>query len=55
MMSRKSVIAIMMIMLLIAGCTFNGAGVKIKAPVVEVGLSGGSIHCPPGQAKKGRC
>ena len=51
-MSRKSVIAIM---LLIAGCTFNGAGVKIKAPVVEVGLSGGSIHCPAGQAKKGKC
>ena len=44
-MSRKSVIAILMIMLLIAGCTFNGAGVKIKASVVEVGLSGGGIHC----------
>ncbi len=51
-MVRKAVIVNMMF---ISGCTINSAGVKVKAPAVEVGLSSGSVHCPPGQAKKGRC
>lgn len=38
----------------LAGCTVHGPGIKIRPPIHVEG--GGSIgHCPPGQAKKGRC
>ena len=45
----------------LTGCVIHGPGVKIKAPKIvvpgveiEVEDAGGT-HCPPGQAKKGRC
>lgn len=50
-MIHKSIIAA----LLILSTLLSGCALKVKAPAVEVGLSGGSIHCPPGQAKKGKC
>ncbi|MED5525775.1 hypothetical protein [Gallaecimonas pentaromativorans] len=38
---------------LLAGCTLRGPEVRVKAP--EVVVDGQGTHCPPGQAKKGRC
>jgi hypothetical protein len=38
----------------VTGCTVHGPGVRIHPPIhIEGG--GGPGHCPPGQAKKGRC
>ena len=37
----------------ISGCTVSGPGVKIRPPIAIEGDGPG--HCPPGQAKKGRC
>lgn len=38
----------------ITGCTVSGPGIKIRPPIhIEGGGAPG--HCPPGQAKKGRC
>lgn len=41
----------------VTGCTIHGPGVKIRPPIsIEGGGGGGGHgHCPPGQAKKGRC
>ena len=50
-MIRNTIVTI----LLVVSSLASGCAVKVKSPGVEVGLSGGSIHCPPGQAKKGRC
>ncbi|WKE66871.1 hypothetical protein PVT67_06450 [Gallaecimonas kandeliae] len=38
---------------LLSGCTIRGPEVRVKAPEVVIGDQG--HHCPPGQAKKGRC
>lgn len=38
----------------VTGCTIHGPGVKIRPPIAIEG-GGGHGHCPPGQAKKGRC
>ena len=51
----KSIATVLILAALASGCAFKAHGVKIKAPAVEVGLSGGAVHCPPGQAKKGNC
>ena len=34
----------------LAGCSVRAPGVDVR-----VGDPGGPPHCPPGQAKKGRC
>lgn len=39
----------------IAGCTVSGPSVKVRPPISIEGGGGGPGHCPPGQAKKGRC
>jgi len=54
-MVNKGFIAVLMLVMLITGCAIRGAGVKVDLPGVEIGLKDGGIHCPPGQAKKGRC
>lgn len=36
---------------LVAGCSITA---RIPPPV-EIKVDGGGGHCPPGQAKKGRC
>lgn len=37
----------------VSGCTIHGPGIKVRPPIAIEG--GGVGHCPPGQAKKGRC
>lgn len=54
-MINKSVFVVVLLATLAVGCTVNPHGVKVKSPSLEIGLSGGSGHCPPGQAKKGNC
>lgn len=54
-MIRKSIFVALIFVALSSGCTISAHGVKVKSPGVEVGLSGGAVHCPPGQAKKGNC
>lgn len=38
----------------ITGCTVSGPSVKVRSPI-KIESSGPIGHCPPGQAKKGRC
>lgn len=38
----------------VSGCTIRGPGVRIHPPI-HIESGGGPGHCPPGQAKKGRC
>ena len=54
-MNIKSFIAIFMLAVLTTGCTVRGPSVRVDVPGVEIGMEGGGVHCPPGQAKKGRC
>ena len=54
-MSNKSFIAVLLLVAVATGCAVRAPGVRIDAPGVEIGTIGGSTHCPPGQAKKGRC
>ena len=57
-MIHKVVLALLVFAALSSGCTLQANGVKVKSPGVELELSGGSggpVHCPPGQAKKGNC
>lgn len=56
-MIRNSALVVVILAALFSasGCTIKANGVKVKSPGIEVGLSGGAIHCPPGQAKKGNC
>lgn len=39
----------------LSGCTISGPGIRIHPPIHVEGGGGGPVHCPPGQAKKGRC
>ncbi|WP_341501382.1 hypothetical protein [Gallaecimonas sp. GXIMD4217] len=52
-------LAIVMGCLLLNACAIRGPSLEIKPPQVEIDgvhSSGGhGKHCPPGQAKKGRC
>lgn len=50
----RSFIAISMLVILTAGCAIRGPGIRLAPVGVEIGHDGGT-HCPPGQAKKGRC
>ena len=54
-MSIKGFFAILMLVVLSTGCTVRGPSVRVDVPGVEIGVQGGAVHCPPGQAKKGRC
>lgn len=54
-MIRFCLVTVLLLAALSTGCTIKAHGVKVKSPGVEVGLSGGAVHCPPGQAKKGNC
>lgn len=54
-MSNKSFIAALLLVAVATGCTVRAPGVRIEAPGVEIGTISGGMHCPPGQAKKGRC
>ena len=40
-----------------AGCVVKGPEVEVKPPIAITvdGDDHGGKHCPPGQAKKGRC
>jgi hypothetical protein len=42
---------------LTSGCEIIGPSVKVEPPKVRIPAEGGppGQHCPPGQAKKGRC
>ncbi|WP_244152877.1 hypothetical protein [Pseudomonas peli] len=45
------ILALMMVAILMSGCSLRLPGVG-----VDIGDGGGGPpHCPPGQAKKGRC
>jgi hypothetical protein len=41
----------------LTGCELVGPSVKVEAPKLIIGedTHGKEIHCPPGQAKKGKC
>lgn len=39
----------------VSGCTIEGPGLRIRPPIHVEGGGPGPMHCPPGQAKKGRC
>jgi len=54
MINKISLIAVLTLVIITSGCTITGPGIKLKPASVEIG-QGGSTHCPPGQAKKGRC
>ena len=54
-MSNKSFVAVIVLVAVTTGCTVKGPNVRLEAPSVEIGMSGGGTHCPPGQSKKGRC
>jgi uncharacterized lipoprotein YajG len=45
--------------LILQGCEVRGPSLKVTPPSVEVEGAGhghgNGTHCPPGQAKKGRC
>ena len=49
--------------IMLTGCEVMGPSVKVEPPKVKVKgvvvegvqVQTGSTHCPPGQAKKGRC
>ncbi len=54
--------AAVMASLLLSACTLRGPSVEVRPPDVAIdGIHGhgdghrGGRHCPPGQAKKGRC
>ena len=57
----KKVVVFFGLLYLLSGCVIRGPKVKIEPPAVEVVPpievegTGKSKHCPPGQAKKGRC
>lgn len=51
----KNVIAVLVLLVIVSGCTVRGPSVKLDVPGVEVGVNSGGGGCPPGQAKKGRC
>ncbi|MBY0416783.1 MAG: hypothetical protein K2W88_01810 [Pararheinheimera sp.] len=39
----------------LTGCVVRGPSVKFEPPKVIVDGHGHGKHCPPGQAKKGKC
>lgn len=46
------------LVVMISGCEIVGPKIKIEEPKVKIPavvVEGSSEHCPPGQAKKGRC
>ena len=55
-MKIKSLTILLLLSLTLAtGCTVRGPSVKVDLPGVKFGVDGGGTHCPPAQAKKGRC
>ena len=40
--------------LFLSACAVKGPSIDLKLPSIGIGTVGGH-HCPPGQAKKGRC
>jgi len=54
-MINRSIFVVLLIAAFSTGCTVHANGVKVKSPSLEIGLSSGPGHCPPGQAKKGNC
>jgi hypothetical protein len=54
-MSNKILIIALLSVILSTGCTVRAPGVKLDLPGVEIGTKDRVTHCPPGQAKKGRC
>jgi hypothetical protein len=61
--SRMRYIFAMFVTVLLAGCTVTPPSVRIASPVPVIAVEtpdhdhghGHGRHCPPGQAKKGRC
>lgn len=54
----KLLLGIMIVALLSTACSVRSGQLRLNMPGAEVGVdagSNGSTHCPPGQAKKGRC
>jgi hypothetical protein len=45
----------MLCMLVVLGMGLSACSVRAPGVDVRVGEPGGPPHCPPGQAKKGRC
>lgn len=54
-MMYKCVFAVFIFTIFTTACAVRGPGVRVHVPGVEVGVVSGDTHCPPGQAKKGRC
>ena len=60
-MIHKPVIVLIVLAALSSGCAVKTNSMKVSSPGMEIELSsgngghGGAVHCPPGQAKKGRC
>ena len=47
----------LVLLISLAGCELVGPSVKVSGAkvVVDENTNGNGVHCPPGQAKKGRC
>ena len=52
---KSLTIVLLLSLTLVTGCAVRAPGVKVGLPGVEIGVDSGHTHCPPGQAKKGRC
>ena len=53
----KTLLGMVMIVTLSTACSVKSGHLKLNMPGAEVGVKAGTnaTHCPPGQAKKGRC
>jgi len=53
----KTLLGIILIVVLSTACSVRSGHLRVNMPGAEVGVETGSngTHCPPGQAKKGRC
>jgi len=54
----KALLGMGIIVILGTACSVKSGHLRLNMPGAEVGVEtsgGGSGHCPPGQAKKGRC
>lgn len=54
----KALLGIVIVVVLSSSCSVKSGHLRLNMPGAEVGVEAsgaGNTHCPPGQAKKGRC
>lgn len=54
----KALLGIVIIVAFSSACSVRSGHLRLDMPGAEVGVEAGgtgAVHCPPGQAKKGRC